>query len=142
MDYKENFKNGGGKKEDRPALKVLKVVAMIILGIGLFLLATYLLMALWNWLMPEIFGLPTLGFWQTLGVFVLAKLLFGFGGGGHKGQGGRRHKNRFKSSQGQGCSMGNGWEHWKHYDRFWEEEGEEAFKAYVQKRKGQEPGEP
>jgi len=133
MDYKRKFKNGGFKKEDGPAVKILKVIAVIILAAGVFLLATYLLMALWNWLMPELFGLPAIGFWQALGIFVMAKILFGFGGGGKKHQGGSRHKKRFRSSNGHGCSMGVGFDHWKHYDRFWEEEGEEAFRAYVRK---------
>lgn len=34
------------------------------------------LMLLWNWLMPSIFGLTTLGFWQAIGLFALARLLF------------------------------------------------------------------
>ncbi len=43
------------------------------------------IMVLWNLLVPDIFGLTTLTFWQALGLFVLTRLLFGrFGGkGGH-----------------------------------------------------------
>lgn len=43
---------------------------------------------LWNWLMPTIFGLPVLSFWQSAGLLVLSKLLFGgvgFGMGAHHG---------------------------------------------------------
>ena len=36
-----------------------------------------LVMCLWNWLMPAIFGLTLISFWQALGLLVLAKLLFG-----------------------------------------------------------------
>ena len=118
-------------------MKVIKVLAVIILAAGVFLLATYLLMALWNWLMPDIFGLPPIGFWQALGIFVMAKILFGLGGGGKKNHGGPRHRKRIQSSNGHGCSMGSGFDHWKHYDRFWEEEGEEAFRAYVEKTKSE-----
>lgn len=32
-------------------------------------------MLLWNWLMPEIFGLPTLCFGQAAGLLLLCKLL-------------------------------------------------------------------
>lgn len=40
---------------------------------------------LWNLLMPEIFGLGTLTFWQAAGVLLLSKLLFGgFKSGGGK----------------------------------------------------------
>jgi uncharacterized protein YeaO (DUF488 family) len=34
-------------------------------------------MLLWNWLMPAIFGLPLLSYWQSAGILVLARLLFG-----------------------------------------------------------------
>lgn len=45
-------------------------------------------MLLWNWLMPELFGLPSLNFWQAAGLLALCKILFGgFGGGHHHGHG-------------------------------------------------------
>jgi len=43
-------------------------------------------MLLWNWLMPALFGMAHISFWQAIGILVLSKLLFGgFGlrGGGH-----------------------------------------------------------
>lgn len=136
MEYNKKYKKGGFREGGFPIVGILKVMGVIILAIGVLLLATYLLMALWNWLMPDIFGLPALGFWQALGIFVMAKMLFGFGGGGKKGGGGQGHKKRFKSSLAQGCSMGNGFDHWKHYDQFWKEEGEAAFRAYVERTQG------
>jgi hypothetical protein len=40
-------------------------------------------MLLWNLLIPEIFGLATINFWQALGLLALARILFGgFGKGG------------------------------------------------------------
>jgi hypothetical protein len=36
---------------------------------------------LWNVLMPAIFGLPAIGFWQALGLLLMSRVLFGrFGG--------------------------------------------------------------
>ena len=35
------------------------------------------IMLLWNWLMPAIFGLSVVSFWQALGLFILARILFG-----------------------------------------------------------------
>jgi hypothetical protein len=32
-------------------------------------------MWLWNWLMPAIFGLPVISFWQAVGLLVLSHLL-------------------------------------------------------------------
>ncbi|MEI7558227.1 MAG: hypothetical protein WCJ45_05450 [bacterium] len=36
----------------------------------------YPMMLLWNWLMPTIFGLPIITFWQALGLYLLAGSLF------------------------------------------------------------------
>jgi hypothetical protein len=51
----------------------LMVLGIIILAVLLFGAP---LMLLWNWLMPEIFGLPYIGFWQACGLQLLATLLF------------------------------------------------------------------
>jgi Spy/CpxP family protein refolding chaperone len=48
--------------------------------------ATFATMSLWNWLMPMIFHLPMLTFWQALGLLVLSRILTG--GFGRGGQGG------------------------------------------------------
>lgn len=38
-------------------------------------------MLLWNWLMPAIFGIISINFWQALGIIILCRILFGnFGG--------------------------------------------------------------
>lgn len=34
------------------------------------------LMLLWNWLMPVIFGLGKIGFWQAVGLNFLSSILF------------------------------------------------------------------
>ena len=34
-------------------------------------------MLLWNWLMPTLFGLVTITFWQALGICVFCRILFG-----------------------------------------------------------------
>lgn len=43
-------------------------------------------MLLWNWLAPALFGLRLITFWQALGLLALCRILFGgFGlGGGHR----------------------------------------------------------
>ena len=52
----------------------------ILIVLGVLILAVLLfgapLMLLWNWLMPEIFGLPYIGFWQACGLQLVATLLF------------------------------------------------------------------
>lgn len=44
-------------------------------------------MLLWNWLLPELFGLPLITFWQAAGLLTLCKILLGGFGGGRHGHG-------------------------------------------------------
>ena len=37
----------------------------------------FVVMGLWNWLVPAVFGGHTITFWQALGLLVLSKILFG-----------------------------------------------------------------
>jgi len=46
------------------------VVTVFILLLGLPL------MWLWNWLMPDIFGLQTITFWQAVGLNIMGHILF------------------------------------------------------------------
>lgn len=55
----------------------------------------WIVMLLWNWLMPQIFGLPVISFWQAVGLLVLCKILFG-NVGGHHGHHGMCHGERNK----------------------------------------------
>ena len=62
------------------------IVAAIILAPGFLALFAAITMWLWNWLMPTIFNLPTIGFWQAAGILILAQILFK---GGHVRRAGR-----------------------------------------------------
>src|SRR4051812_820283 len=42
-----------------------------------------IVMQLWNWLLPPIFGWREITFWQALGLLALCRILFG-GFGGHR----------------------------------------------------------
>ena len=53
--------------------KRLLFIPLMIVGAALIVT---LVMALWNWLMPAIFGLTTITFWQAGGLLLLSKLLF------------------------------------------------------------------
>ena len=59
--------------------KVAGIICMVIVGVLVF---GSIVMLLWNALMPAIFHLPLISFWQALGLLLLAKILFsGFRGG-------------------------------------------------------------
>ena len=98
-----------------PAPRILRVVGLVIAGVlaaAAFALAFgWFVMLLWNWLMPVVFGLGAITYWQAFGIVVLAKLIFGSMGG----RGG--HDRR--------------WHHWR---EFWEQEGREAFDRFLERR--------
>jgi hypothetical protein len=56
-------------------------------------------MLLWNWLLPPLFGWQQIGFWQALGILALSRILFG--GFGMHGRG----RPKFRRSMA---------EHWEH----------------------------
>src|SRR5882762_7340596 len=49
-------------------------------------LFSFVVMRLWNWLMPALFGWHLITFWQAVGILVLSKILFGGFRGGHRQQ--------------------------------------------------------
>lgn len=57
-----------------------QTIENILVIIGLIILACLLfggpLMLLWNWLLPDIFGLPYITFWQACGLQLMATLIF------------------------------------------------------------------
>jgi hypothetical protein len=58
-------------------------------------LGGYVVMSLWNWLMPAIFAWRTITFWQAVGILILSKILFGsFRGGSGRGYGRNRYWRR------------------------------------------------
>jgi hypothetical protein len=60
-------------------LAILAIVAFIALG-------GEIVMQLWNWLLPTLFAVREITFWQALGILVLCRILFGgFGCGGPRG---------------------------------------------------------
>lgn len=58
----------------RRAVKILKIATIGITAIVIF---GFIVMTLWNWLAPPVFGWHTINFWQALGILVLSKILFG-----------------------------------------------------------------
>ena len=63
-------------------LRGLKFALFAVLFVTVF---SFVVMRLWNWLMPALFGWHLINFWQAIGILVLSKILFG-GFRGHPGQ--------------------------------------------------------
>lgn len=56
------------------ALRVLKVLLIVLVAATVL---SYVVMRLWNWLVPEIFGLHSISWLQALGLLLLSKILLG-----------------------------------------------------------------
>src|SRR5712692_4578033 len=76
-------------------MKLIFIAPLAILGIFLFIaIGGELVMQLWNWLLPPLFGWRQLTFWQALGILVLCRILFG--GLGSHGSGRSNFRRRMK----------------------------------------------
>src|SRR6266851_3171377 len=59
-------------------LKLILIAPLAILGILLFIaIGGEIVLQLWNWLLPPLFGWRQITFWQALGILVLCRVLFG-----------------------------------------------------------------
>ncbi len=70
----------------------LKIALIAIPGAIVFMAVFgFVVMSLWNWLMPVLFGVRLITFWQALGVLVLSRILLG---GFHGRSGGMNWRRR------------------------------------------------
>lgn len=56
-----------------------KFVLIPIIALSCLALVSYLVMQLWNCILPEVIHVEPITFWQAAGIFILSKILFGFG---------------------------------------------------------------
>ncbi len=68
--------------------RLLKMLKIALFAAVVAAVASFVVMSLWNVLMPGIFAVRAISFWQALGLLVLSKILFGgfrphTGGGPH-----------------------------------------------------------
>jgi len=120
-------------RKGNPVWWILKGLGIVVVVAAVVSLLSLIVMALWNAVVPGVFGLKPIDWFLALGLLVLARILFGFPGRhGH----GWRHGHGYGSGRGFG---GEGWgrraDQWKHYHDFWKDEGEAAFEAYLKKKK-------
>ena len=113
---------------------VLRIIGLVILGLigagAIALLLGYVVVWLWNWLMPELFGLKVITFWQAVVMVLLARIIFG----GFKHSHGGHPRDKF-SRRRKRIFPGHPFDRkWKYYDDYWREEGEKAFDDYIRKK--------
>jgi hypothetical protein len=118
-------------------------VGLTILGLVTFsvfgLIFGLIVQMLWDWLMPAIFHLPKINYWQAFGIIILGKLIFG--SFGHDGHHHRPHFPRhFHHLHHSHCQNGwddaksknkGHWKNWEHYEDWWSKEGKAAFENYI-----------
>lgn len=84
-------------------------------------------MLLWNVLLPDLFNLPKISYLQSVGLVVLARLIFG---GIAINQGTRKRSVPYSHEV---LSKLKDIDEWTHYDKFWEEEGKQHFENFKSK---------
>jgi hypothetical protein len=65
---------------------VVRAILIVPVVIAVLALVGWVVMLLWNALVPQLFHGPALGYWQAVGLLLLSRLLFG----GLRGRGGWR----------------------------------------------------
>ncbi len=122
--------------------KGLKTAIWIVLGILFFIVMAivfgWLIQLLWNATIADMFGLPTISYWQALGLFVLAKILFGFGVGGGNSSGAKKKKKEKEDATSAATVSKSGTASENISDladdeafrKYWQEEGQEAYESF------------
>ncbi len=75
--------------------KALKILKWTVLGVVFVIAFGGIVMLLWNWLIPSIFNLREISFWEALGLLLLGKLLFGGFHGKDRSRNGMRWKQHY-----------------------------------------------
>jgi Ca2+/H+ antiporter, TMEM165/GDT1 family len=74
----------------RKAIKILFIAAAALMLFG------FIVMSLWNAILPAVIHVTPITFWQALGILLLSKILFGGFHGGWRGGRGTQWKEKMK----------------------------------------------
>ena len=111
--------------------KIILIAPLAIVGIAAFIfVGGWIVMSLWNWLLPALFGWHLLTFWQALGILLLCRILFGGWTARHSG--GRRSELRRRIVNRVADQVGDRWERMTPEER-------EQFRQHVRQRCGFDP---
>jgi hypothetical protein len=121
--------------------KAFKVVGLVLLGLvgvtALAIIFGIFVKFLWNALLPEIFGLPEISYWQAVGMVVLAHIFFGAHNGPPHYERSRKKKKSEPAEGTEKYSLSREME--LDYAEFWREEGRDTFKSWMRRENGSEP---
>lgn len=123
------------KKKKRSVLTIIAIV----LGIAALAAgAGWLVLILWNALIPKIFGLPKISYLEGLGLFVLAHILFS--GGKFDNSNKNRQKDGASSYHNSTGEFSTNSEYLyadmndRSYEEWWQSEGEDAYQKYLSEK--------
>jgi len=77
-------------RDKKGRIKPIMYPLMILGGIAFVLFFGWIVMLLWNAILPDLVNVRQINIWQSMGLLVLCKILFGSWGG--KSRGWNRHK--------------------------------------------------
>ena len=121
--------------------RAIKIVGFVLLGLiggtALAIVFGFFVKFLWNALLPDIFGLPEIGYWQAVGLAVLAHIFFGAHSGTPHYERSRKKKKVVPTAETEKGSFPREIE--QDYAEFWREEGRNAFKSWMRRENGAGP---
>ncbi len=113
-----------------------RLAAMIVLGIlgvaAFALLFGLAVQYLWNWLMPDLFGLKTITYLQAFAIVILAKILFGGFGMGHGHS--RKKDDPCRDRSRDARLPDEAANRREDFDGYWASEGRAAFERYLEEK--------
>jgi hypothetical protein len=119
------------------------VAGGLLLALVLAFIFGFFVKLLWNRLMPDVFGLGLITYWQAFGLVLLTRMLFGSWGNVARGVPPGVHLHAGEDSLtdiGVVGSYRGGKRRRVRYGDWWHEEGKAAFDAYVAKKQQTEGG--
>ena len=122
-----------------PANKAARILLYIVGGVALAVVVGLalgiLVQLLWNYTIAVMFNLSPITYWQAFALFILAKLLFGFGGGAQSGDQKKKKKREQEQAAEAAPDDDAGLPDDESFRKYWQEEGRAAYEAFLSSRR-------
>lgn len=122
-----------------PANKAARILLYIVGGVALAvvvgLVLGILVQLLWNYTIAVMFDLSPITYWQAFALFILAKLLFGFGGGTQSGDQKKKKKREQEQEQAAAPNDYAALPDDESFRKYWQEKGRAAYEAFLSSRR-------
>ena len=127
---------------DKVARIFMMVAGGFLMLIIFALIFGFILRFLWNATVVEMFSFPTISYWQAIGLFILAKFFFGFGHGWGQQHYNKQQHEKWQQWCGQKSEHEPGQADDMMLQKYWEEEGKDAYEAFLASQKQGQQDEP